>query len=503
MTEGRVVPSVLGPMLLTLALLVLPAAAVAAGEPDPAAAEKLVAGALKAWDVPGVAVVVVRGNDTLLLNGFGVRELGAAAKVTPDSVFPLASCSKAFTTTLMAMLVDDEAMKWDDTLRKHLPGFKLSDPNADALLTVRDLLCHRCGIGGHDILWYRAPWGIDETLKRAQSLPLDYPFRGGFQYSSIPYLAAGRAIEKRTGTPWEKLVRTRICDELGMTGVTFTTTDIPNGADRAGGHKMGKDGKVAPVPWYAIREPNPSGSVNATARDVAAWLKFHLSDGLNPNGTRIVSSKNLNETKTPHNVIRLDGLAKSLNPDTVQLSYAMGWLVYDHRGKKVISHGGMIDGFRVQITMLPGENLGIAVLANLQETRMNAALTNSLIDLYCGLPAKDWNAYFRKVVDQENADRKASLAARNEARNPDAKPTLALPGYAGEYTNAAYGSLKVTSANGKLVLTWGNFECPLEHFEADTFRVTAGFFEDRLVPLTVTNGKATRVKFSDQEFGKK
>ncbi len=485
------------------ASLTFPVAAVAAEEPDPAAAEKLIASALKAWDVPGVAVVVVRGNDTLLLNGFGVRELGTATKVTPDSVFPLASCSKAFTTTLMAMLVDDEAMKWDDPLRKHLPGFKLLDANADAMLTVRDLLCHRCGIGGHDILWYRAPWGIDETLKRAQSLPLDYPFRGGFQYSSIPYLAAGRAIEKRTGTPWEKLVRTRICDELGMTGVTFRTTDIPNDADRAGGHKMGKDGKVASVPWYAIREPNPSGSVNATGRDVAAWLKFHLSDGLNPNGTRIVSIKNLDETKTPHNVIRLDGLAKSLNPDTVQLSYAMGWLVYDHRGKKVISHGGMIDGFRVQITMLPGENLGIAVLANLQETRMNAALTNSLIDLYCDLPAKDWNAYFRKVVDQENADSKATLAAQNAARNPDSKPTLALTGYTGEYTNPAYGSLKVIAANGKLVLTWGNFECPLEQFDADTFRITAGFFEDRLVPFTLTNGKVMRLKFSDQEFGRK
>ncbi|MCE9563830.1 MAG: serine hydrolase [Planctomycetes bacterium] len=485
-----------------LVLLTFSARSVAA-EPDPAVAEKLVADALKAWDVPGVAVVVVRGDDTLLLKGFGKRELGAAAPVTADTVFPLASCSKAFTTTLLAMLADDGAMNWDDSVHKHLSGFKLSDPNADALLTMRDLLCHRCGIGGHDILWYRAPWGIDETLKRAQLLPLDYPFRSGFQYSSIPYLAAGRAIEKRTGEKWEKLVRTRICEPLGMKGVTFTTIAIPKDADRASGHKLGKDGKVGRVPGYEIREPNPSGSVNATATDVAAWLKFHLSDGLDPNGTRLVSIKHLDETKTPQNIIRLEGLAKQLNPDTVQLSYAMGWLVYDHRGKKVISHGGMIDGFRVQITMLPNENLGIAVLANLQETRMNAALTNSLIDLYCGLPAKDWNAYFRKIVEQEAADRKATLEARNAARDPNAKPTLPLTGYAGEYTHPAYGSLKVAIVNGRLVLTWGGFECVLEHFEADTFRITEGFFADRLVPFTVADGKATRLKFSDQQFERK
>ncbi|MBA4189344.1 MAG: hypothetical protein C0467_15210 [Planctomycetaceae bacterium] len=489
------------PLILWVSSAVGPRAT--AAEPNLAVAEKLVTDAMRAWDVPGVAVVVVRGDDTQLLKGFGVRELGAAAKVTPDTVFPLASCSKAFTTTLLAMLADDGVIGWDDPLRKHLPGFKLSDANADAMLTIRDLLCHRSGIGGHDILWYRAPWGIDDTLKRAQALPLDYPFRSGFQYSSIPFLVAGRAIEKRTGEKWEKLVATRICEPLGMTGVTFTTTDIPKEAERAGGHKLGKDGKVGMLPWYEIREPNPSGSVNATARDVAAWLKFHLSDGINPNGTRIVSVKNLDETKTPHNIIRLDGLAKLLNPDTAQLSYCLGWLCYDHRGKKVISHGGMIDGFRVQITMLPGENLGIAVLANLQETRMNAALTNSLIDLYCGLPAKDWNAYFRKIVDQEAADRKASLDARNAARKPDTRPTLPLAGYVGDYTHPAYGTARVSHTNGKLALTWGNFECPLEHFEGDTFRITAGFFEERVLPFTVMNGKATRLRFSDQEFERK
>lgn len=472
-------------------------------EPAAADAEKLVAGALKAWHVPGVAVVVVRGDDTLLLTGFGLREHGGTAPVTPDTVFPLASCTKALTTTLLAMLADDGVMGWDDPLRKHLPGFKLSDPNANALLSVRDLLCHRCGIGGHDVLWYHAPWGIDETLKRAQALPPDYPFRGGFQYSSIPFLAAGRAIEKRTGQKWEKLVRTRICEPLGMKGVTFTTADIPGDADAARGHKLTGGGKVVAVPRYEIREPNPSGSVNATARDVAAWLKFHLSDGLDPNGTRLVSVKHLDETKTPQNVIRLEGVARALNPDTVQLSYAMGWLVYDHRGKKVVSHGGMIDGFRVQVTMLPGENLGVAVLANLQETRLNAALVNSLIDLYCGLPARDWNGFFRKVVEQEEADRKAELDARDKARDPNAKPGVLLADFAGEYTHPAYGTAKVAAAGGKLVLSWSSFECPLEHFGGDTFRIAGGFFADKLVTFTVKERRAAALKFSAQDFRRK
>ena len=145
---------------------------------------------------------------------------------------------------------------------------------------------------------------------------------------------------------------------------------------------------------------------------MAAWLKFHLARGVGPDGKRLVSVKNLTETHTPQNLIRMRGSARSMNPDTVQLAYAMGWLVYDYRGKKVISHGGMIDGFRVQITFLPDEKLGFAVLCNLHDTRMTQALTNSLIDLYAGLEAKDWNAYYRKVVDDEAAERKAGRSPR-------------------------------------------------------------------------------------------
>src|SRR5439155_13488122 len=141
---------------------------------------------------------------------------------------------------------------------------------------------------------------------------------------------------------------------LGMTGVTFTTKDVPPTADRPGGHRKGKDGKVEPVPLYEMAEPNPSGSMNASARDLAAWVKFHLAGGV-AGGKRLVSEKNLRETRTPQTIIRLEGGVRAAHPDTHQLSYAMGWLVFDHRGKLVVAHGGVIDGFRVQITLLPEE----------------------------------------------------------------------------------------------------------------------------------------------------
>jgi CubicO group peptidase (beta-lactamase class C family) len=474
-----------------------------AAEPKPEAVDALVADALKAFQVPGAAVVVVRGDQTLVLKGYGRRSIDAAAPVTPDTIFPLASCTKQFTTTLLAMLVDDGVIDWDDRVKTLYPSFKLSDPCVNELLTLRDLVSHRTGLNGHDLLWYRAPWDIDHTLAQVPRLPLDYPFRGGYRYNSITFMAAGRIAEKFGKAKWEELVRKRICEPLDMGHVYFTTAEIPKGADRALGHKLSKSGKVERMPTYEMKEPNPSGSLNLAARDLAAWLQFHLSDGVAPSGKRIVSVAPLAETRTGQNLMRLGPEAMKLFPDTVQLSYAMGWVVNDYRGLKVTGHGGLIDGFRVQITLVPDSQLGIAVLTNLHDTRMPMAVTNSLIDLYCDLKPKEWNAYYRKVVDDEAEAKKAALAARDKARDPDAKPSLPLADYAGKYENPAYGVAAVTLAGGKLTAKFGGFTCPLEHFERDDFRITGGFFEDELAEFTVKGGKTVGLKLSGIEFKRK
>ena len=475
-----------------------------AATPTPAAVDALAAeAALKAFHVPGAAVAVVRGDKVLVLKGYGRRSLGANDPVTPDTLFPLASCSKAFTTALLAMLVDDGVMDWDDPLRKHFSGFKLSDPNADALLTVRELLTHRTGLGGHDLLWYRAPWGIDHTMKQVPLLPLEYPFRSGYRYCSIPFMAAGRIAEKVGKGKWEELVRERICEPLEMKGVTFTTAEIPKDADRARGHRLSKAGKVERMPAYEIKEPNPSGSMSATARDLAAWLQFHVADGVAPSGKRLVSVKPLLETRTPQNVIRLEGAAKVPFPETVQTSYAMGWVVNDYRGLKVNAHGGLIDGFRIQITLVPDKDLGLAVLTNLHDSRMPMALTNTLIDLYCDLKPKDWNAYFAKVEADAAEARKRSLAARDKARDPCAKPSLPLAGFVAEYAHPAYGTATVTAADDKLRVAWSGFAFAAEPYEGDKFRITDGFFEDELAVFTVKDGKANALTLSGIEFRRK
>jgi CubicO group peptidase (beta-lactamase class C family) len=459
--------------------------------------------ALKAWDVPGAALVVVSGDRTVVLRGYGRKHIDRPDPVTPDTVFPLASCTKGFTSTLVAMLADEGKLGWDDPVRKHLPTFHLADPRADAQVTLRDLLSHRTGLNGHDLLWYRAPWGIDEAIRRAGQLPPEYPFRGGFEYNSIMYMAAGRAAVGAGGKPWEVLVRERITDPLGMTGVTFTTKDIPPTADRAGGHRKTKAGKVEPMPWYEVTEPNPAGSINATARDLEKWLKFQLAGGV-ANGKRLVSEMNLLETRIPQNPIPMDSPNRAMNPDTWQLNYGIGWVMSDHRGKKVVAHGGMIDGFRVQITFLPDERVGFAVLNNLHETRMNQAVTNTLIDVYCGLPARDWNKFFQDYNRDQEAKRQAALDARNKARKRDTKPTLPLEQYAGEYEAPAYGKANLIVDGGRLVFAWSSFRCPLEHFQDDVFRITEGYLEEQTVEFATDPNRGPRaLQFLGTIFMKK
>ena len=457
---------------------------------DPVVVEKLTADALKRWQVPGLAVVVVHAGRPVVVKGFGTKRVGADDPVTADTLFPLGSCTKAFTSALAAGLVDDGRLGWDDPVRKHLPDFHLSDPHADALVTVRDLLSHRTGIAGHDLLWYRAPWGQDEVIRRTSKLPLEYPFRGGYHYTSLGYIAAGKALTPRAGKPWDELVRERLTGRLGMTGVKFTSPE----ASKAAGHRRSADGSPEAMSGYDLSVPNPAGSVFVTPRDLVTWLRFHLSGGLGPDGQRVVSAVNLGETKTPQTVMRMTPEMRATYPATRQASYAMGWVVYDHRGESVVAHGGKIDGFRAQVTLLPERGLGIALVNNLHDTKMNIALTNALIDHALGLPPRDWNEHYLNVERDERAEKRREVEARDRARKPGTTPTLPSAGYAGRYEDAAYGVGTVTADGGRLVWEWSGFRCPLEHYQDDVFRVMDGYFADGLVEFAVTNGACTSAR---------
>jgi CubicO group peptidase (beta-lactamase class C family) len=481
---------------------------------DSEAIDTIIENALKFWHVPGVAVGIVRNDEVIYLKGHGVKELGKKDPVTPDTVFPLASCTKAFTTTAMAMLVDEGKMKWDDPVGKHVEFFHLSDPSADALVTLRDLVSHRTGLGPHELLWYRSPWSQEEIIRRIGKVKLEYPFRSGFRYQTTMFTTAGWAVGtasaacQRRGTGvmtdparplagWADFVQKRILDLLEMKNTCLTSTQALKSSDHASPHRQDSDSRVAVIPWYEMNKPEPAGSINSCARDLCKWVRFQLGDGT-VGGKRLVSEKNLQETHTPQNIIRLEGNARDMNPDTIQVSYGLGWVIQDYRGQLLVSHAGAIDGFRAHITLIPKAKIGIVLLNNLDHTQMNVAVSNAIVDMLLGLPKKDWNAYIGEQVRKEGAAARDRYLVRERKRRTETKPTLPLKGYTGSYDDPAYGTATISLENGYLIWKWSTFTNKLEHFQDDTFTIQnelLGFAPVQFI--LAPEGKVTAMKVMD------
>jgi CubicO group peptidase (beta-lactamase class C family) len=440
----------------------------AADGPDTAALDAAVRDALRTWKVPGAAVAVVRDGDVLYLKGHGLKELDGTDAVMPDTLFPVGSCTKTFTTAALAILVDEGKVGWDDPVRKHLPTFRLSDPLADREVVLRDLLCHRTGLGSNDLLWYRSPFTPEEAVRRAGFLPLEFPFRTHFRYQTTMFTAAGLAVAAASGKPWDEFVQGRLLDPLGMAATCFTSKVAAKAADHSGGHRLNRLGRPEAVPWYTTEAPEPATSMWSSARDLARWLRFQLGGGT-ADGKRLVSADALGETHTPQMVIRLEGSERDLQPETQQMSYGMAWVIQDYRGVGLWSHAGVIDGFRAHLTLAPRQQIGIAILANLYATRMNLALSNTLLDLLLGLPRKDWNAVLGEAVRKAQEAEADKRRAREARRRRDTKPSHELAAYVGAYDHPAYGTAKVTLEKGGLVWSWGQLTSPMEHFQYDAF----------------------------------
>jgi CubicO group peptidase (beta-lactamase class C family) len=462
-----------GVLLLVLLLWIGVQAFPNTGEPtravrhvDPAVLDRAVSHARQTWAVPGVAVVVVQG-DEVHFSCQGVRAEGKADLVTPDTIFPLASCSKAFTTALLASLAGDGILDWDDPVRRHLPWFSLADPLADRDVRLRDLLCHRTGLGQHTLLWYRSPWPLTEQVRRAGRLPLDRPFRTTFQYQSTLFAASGLAAESAAGQPWAELIQQRLLEPLGMSATTCSLP-LPHAGELAQPHDRGPDGRAHIIPRYPFEHPDPAGSIHSTARDLARWLLFQLGQG-SLDGQAVVPASALEETWTPQIPLRLPPLETQLFPDSVQHTYGLGWVIHDLNGRKVLTHGGAIDGFRVQVTLLPREKVGWAILANLDGTWMNLALSHTFLDLFLDRPARDWHASFQEALQRSRQQEIEEWAARIGKPRPGTRPSREGAAYAGEYRHPAYGTVQIRFQGDYLVWQWNEFTGPLEHFHFDTF----------------------------------
>jgi CubicO group peptidase (beta-lactamase class C family) len=449
--------------------------------------------ALRAWQAPGCAVAIVSRDRVLYAKGYGVKELGKPDPVTTRTVFAIGSTTKAFTAAAVAMLVDEGRMQWDDKVRLHLPAFRLSDPHANELVTVRDLLSHRTGLSRNDLLWYNSPLSRSEILESIGKVALTKPFRSAWQYQNMMFLAAGEAVGSASGSTWEEFIQMRILDPLGMRSTTLSTAYALGSADLASPH-VKLEGRTVPTRWRNIDNVGPAGSINSSIEDLTQWLRLQMNEGVAPDGKRLISAANLREMHTPQMAMRPGDWGRNSTDETNQMSYGLGWFLQDYRGHHVVNHGGAIDGFRANFSMLPKEGLGVIVLSNLGEDNLPEALRWSIFDILLGIQQpKDWNAFLiEQARRRQPPPRKPPV--------PGTAPTHELAAFAGGYSEPAYGLAQINEEQGKLVLYWSNFRLPLEHFQYDTFAIRDPRLDGLVTFHLDTTGTPRTLEFLELPF---
>ncbi len=437
---------------------------------------------MREWKVPGVAVGIVQGNAPVYLKGFGVRNVQTRQPITPDTLFDIGSCTKAFTSASIAMLSDEGKMNWDDKVDKSIPFFHLYDPLADENVTLRDLLTHRTGLPGADLLWYGAPISREEIVRRVAYIHPDAGFRSIFQYQNAMYVTLGYAVGSVSGGTWDGFVKQRIFQPLGMNESDTSAIDAQKSPDYASPHEL-HNGKVAVIAWKNIDNAGPAGSINSSVRDMAKWIALQLNDGVF-NGKRLISSKNMQEMHTPQIVVPAGEIPTVFFPDSMQLSYGFGWFIQDYHGHQLILHPGDIDGFEALTVLIPEIHTGYEVLVNLGGDSYRQALGYHIADVLLHLPEQDWSAHFQANDAKFEAEEKAQTASWESKRNPNTHPSHDLSAYVGTFDNPAYGDADILMDTGHLALRFHATTSQLNYFQYDTFLANFGSDEDEPQRLT-------------------
>jgi CubicO group peptidase (beta-lactamase class C family) len=424
------------------------------------------------WKIPGMAVAIIKDGKVVLAKGYGVKEFSKQEKVDENTLFAIASNTKAFTAAALAILVDEGKIKWDDKVRDYLPYFKLYDPYVTEEMTIRDLLCHRSGLKtfSGDLLWYETSYSTVEVIKRARYLKPAHGFRSEFGYSNIMFMAAGEVVPAVTGKPWKDFVKERIFEPLGMKTSNFGTTDLKNYTNVATPHYVFLDGKTITVPYSSSDSTGGAISINSNVIEMAQWLKMLLNNGVFDN-QRILSEDRIEEMWSSHAVNQVTPSTKKLFPTTHFISYGLGWGLSDYHGYKVISHSGALDGMISRVALVPEIKLGLVILTNSINELPNA-LRYKIIDAYLGLKPEDWSRIYLERYQEsvtEDMQRGMDITKKLEkGTNAEAK----LEDYAGLYGGPMYGDARVTYQEGKLVLELlpaPVFISDLAHLHYDTF----------------------------------
>lgn len=436
--------------------------------------------AMKTFQVPGVAVAIIKDNNVVMSKGFGVIEAGESDKVTPDTLFGIASNTKAMTAAILASLVDEGKLTWKTKVIDIIPEFQMPDPYVTREFTIIDLLSHNSGLGkgaGDLMIWPQTTLTNADVIKGLKHLPQVSSFRSEFAYDNLMYVIAGEIIAKLTSMTWQEAIQARIFTPLGMTNTRPTFSLIPKNNHNVARAHVPMEGELTVVGGNFLEKFTSAGAVASSVSDMTLWLKALLNKGAYTNSAnqeaRIFSAEQSTAMWQARTILPVSA-ADTKQDKTHFAAYGLGWFLKDYHGVKLIHHSGGILGMVSKVVVVPEENLAMVILTNQQSGDAFNAIYLEILNEYLELTPKDWVTYFHDKREAQKAKETVRLAKAADVVNKNSSHSLRLKAYAQMYTDNWYGDINVTYKNNQLNMQFTNtpeLKGKLEHYQYNTFIV--------------------------------
>lgn len=416
------------------------------------------------WNVPGVAVGIVKGGELCYSRGFGFRNIEERLPVTPETLFGIGSCTKSFTSFSAGLLVDEGIINWDTPVIEYLPAFKMYDGQATNNSTMMDLLTHRTGLPRHDGFWYFSNFSREKLMSSIPFLEPNKPFRSTFEYQNTTYMIAGYLIEHLLQTEWETFVTESIFRKVNMEKSNLSIAELELSDNYSKPYEEMKE-EVQEIQFQDIGKMNPSGGINSNILDMAKWLLVHLNKG-KIGDKAIINESTLHKMHTPQVATEDIVSFKELKRN----HYGLGWYVQPYRDHDLLYHDGYMDGFSAMTSFMPDEGIGVVVLSNLSYSPLPSIITYRIYDRLLGLSEIPWNERMMKNrSDHEKIQRGKMMLQKMTKHSKENLSSLLLEQFVGDYVHPGYGKVSICIKEDLLILNFHRLVSTLKHYGNNVF----------------------------------
>jgi CubicO group peptidase (beta-lactamase class C family) len=429
---------------------------------------------LKDWNIPGLSIAIVKNGKTVVMKGFGVRDVETKEPVDENTLFMIASNSKLFTGTAISQLAYNKKLSIDDKVSKYIKGYSLYDKNASDMVTIRDLLSHRIGTKTFqgDFVFWNSNLARQQIINKMKLLKPNGIFRQNYGYCNSCFVTAGEVIPVVSGKPWEVYIYDSLIMPLGMTNTHTLGNGIGQRPNSSRPYTTSFTGKLTRLPYDNVDNLGPAGSIVSNVKDLSRWLLMQLDSG-RYEGRRILQWHVLRSTREINTVTR--SLPSAVYPIHFQ-GYGLGVFMADYNGKQIYFHTGGADGFVTNTCFVPEENLGITILTNNDNQNFFEALRYQILDAYLGVAYVNRSkAALSSFTEELNDAVKTTEALK--ARVKGKRPPLQLSAYEGTFENEIYGPVTIEKDKQEkgLVINFkghNNLRATMEYMDNDEWMLT-------------------------------